>query len=104
MNHRLNMHRTHLLLISILILFSQFIWGQTDSVQVKIKVEGKIRQENDQSISTVIVVNQSTKKGVFGKSDGSFSLECLKTDTLSFTSLGYHSRTVCFKDSVIREN
>lgn len=104
MNQSPIMHRTRLFLISTFLLFAQIMWGQTDSVQVKIKVEGKIRQENDQSISTVIVVNQSTKKGVFGKSDGSFSLECLKTDTLSFTSLGYHSRTVCFKDSVMREN
>ena len=98
------MHRICLSVISIFFLFTHIVTGQTDSVQVKIKVEGKIRQPNDQSISTVIVVNQSTKKGVFGKSDGSFSIECLKTDTLSFTSIGYDSRTICFKDSIMRES
>ena len=73
--------------------------AQSDSIVVEITINGKIREGNDQPISNVIVINQRTKSGFFGKSDGSFSVTCQKTDTLTITSLGYVPRTICFKDS-----
>jgi hypothetical protein len=82
------------------LLFSHFAMAQTDSTIISISVNGKIREGNDQPISNVIVINQRTKSGFFGKSDGSFSISCNKTDTLTITSLGYISRKICFKDSL----
>lgn len=68
----------------------------------EIIVNGTIRQESNQPISNVIIINQRTKTGAFGKSDGSYLVKCLKTDTLTITSLGYYSRNICFKDSTFR--
>ncbi|MEZ4798384.1 MAG: hypothetical protein R2809_01130 [Flavobacteriales bacterium] len=79
-------------------------FGQSDTTTIKlIRVEGKIREQFNQPISNVIVINQSTKTGTFGKSDGSFVISCQKSDTLVITSLGYYSRTICFSDSVKRD-
>lgn len=93
--------KVKILIISVFVLlFSQFVMAQTDSTVISISVNGKIREGNDQPISNVIVINQRTKSGFFGKSDGSFTISCNKTDTLTITSLGYISRKICFKDSV----
>lgn len=86
------------LIISVMAVFAS---GQTDTTTLKlIRVEGKIREQFNQPISNVIVINQRTKSGTFGRSDGSFVISCQKTDTLTITSLGYYSRTLCYRDSV----
>lgn len=77
-------------------------YSQSSAPAQEIVVNGKIRQENNQPISNVIIINQRSKTGSFGKSDGSYSVKCLKTDTLTITSLGYYSRNLCFKDSVFK--
>jgi hypothetical protein len=77
-------------------------YSQSPAPIQEIVVNGKIRQENNQPISNVIIINQRSKTGSFGKSDGSYSVKCLKTDTLTITSLGYYSRNLCFKDSVLK--
>lgn len=93
-----------ILLISFLSAIYNFSIGQIDSTQLNwIEVRGKIREESNQPISNVIVINQRTKSGAFGKSDGSYNIKCLKTDTLTITSLGYYPRNLCFKDSVNKE-
>jgi hypothetical protein len=76
--------------------------SQSPAPAQEIVVSGKIRQENNQPISNVIIINQRSKTGSFGKSDGSYSVKCLKTDTITITSLGYYSRNLCFKDSVLK--
>lgn len=70
--------------------------------QDTIWVYGKIREENNQPISNVIVINQRTRKGTFGKQDGSYAIKCLRTDTLTITSLGYVSRRISFRDSTLK--
>jgi len=68
-----------------------------------IRVIGKVLDEREQPISNTIIVNRRTKTGGFGKPDGTFSVECLKSDSLTVTSLGYFTRTVCFDDSTVKD-
>lgn len=78
--------------------------AQKDSIASPlVRIEGKIREPNNQPISNVIVINQRTKTGTFGRSDGSFVINCTPTDTLTITSLGYYSRNICFKDSIKKD-
>lgn len=64
-----------------------------------IVVRGVLRDEMDQPIPNAIIINRSTKKGSFGKPNGSFDLKCQRGDTLAITSLGYQTRYVTYADS-----
>jgi len=65
-----------------------------------IVVRGVLRDEMDQPIPNAIIINRSTKKGSFGKPNGSFELKCQRGDTLAITSLGYQTRYVTYTDSI----
>ncbi len=91
-----------LLILLLMNLIAAIIEAQTDSLQNPIFVSGHVRDENDQPVSNVIIINKRTRSGSFGKADGSFSIYCGKTDTLAITSLGFHTRNVCFADSGIK--
>jgi hypothetical protein len=73
--------------------------AQSQPTANEVVIVGSAREENDQTIPNLIVINQRTRKGDFGKNDGSFRFSCLKTDTLTLTALGYQSRSICMKDS-----
>ncbi|MEN9638902.1 MAG: hypothetical protein RLZZ262_770, partial [Bacteroidota bacterium] len=66
-----------------------------------VHLDGLVFDEQDQPISNIIVVNQRTKNGSFGKSNGTFSIRCLKSDTISVTSLGFYSRNIVLADSAV---
>jgi hypothetical protein len=74
--------------------------AQTDSLAHPITIKGMVRDEFGQPISNVIIINKRTRSGVFGKADGSFSLQCDRPDTVVITSLGFHPRSLCFVDSL----
>jgi hypothetical protein len=74
--------------------------AQNDTIGQKITIQGLVRDEFDQPVSNVIIINKQTRSGSFGKSDGSFTIECAKTDTLAITSLGFHTRNICYVDSI----
>lgn len=65
-----------------------------------IRVKGRVLEERGQPVPNSIVLNTRTKKGAFGLPDGSFVIECNKSDTLTVTCLGYYARQICFKDSI----
>jgi len=67
-----------------------------------VTVKGKIYEENGQPISNIVIINQRTKSGAFGKPGGVFEISCEKTDTLTLTSLGYFSRSICMRDSALK--
>lgn len=90
------------LFILLLIGLSLVSGGQTDSTIQSITIRGFVKDDNGQPISNSIIVNKRQKSGSFGKSDGSFSIVCLHTDTISFTSLGYHTREISYSDSVFK--
>jgi hypothetical protein len=69
-----------------------------------IVVRGELRDEMDQPIPNAIIINRSTKKGSFGKPNGSFELKCQRGDTLAITSLGYQTRYITYTDSISETN
>jgi hypothetical protein len=85
----------------LLVLFSALSQVTLGQVQpIDITVHGKVREENNLPISNIIIINNRTRTGAFGRNDGSFQIVCHKSDTLTITSLGYNSRRICFKDSI----
>jgi hypothetical protein len=66
-------------------------------------IHGILRDEQDQPIPNAIIINKSTKKGSFGKPNGSFDLKCQRGDTLAITSLGYQTRYVTYTDSLLSQ-
>lgn len=75
--------------------------AQAPADSTRIHISGKLRDENDQPISNAIIINKATKKGTFGKPDGSFDIDCLRSDTLAITSLGFQTRNVSYADSTV---
>ncbi len=63
-------------------------------------IRGELRDEMDQPIPNAIIINRTTKKGAFGKPNGSFELKCQRGDTLAITSLGFQTRYVTYTDSL----
>lgn len=82
---------------------SGLVHAQNESDTAKIIIEGMLLDENGQPISNAIIINRSTKKGAFGRPDGSFLIECLRKDTLAVTSLGFQTRLICYRDSLDRD-
>lgn len=80
------------------LLFVSALHGQIDTS--KVSVAGLVLQENGMPVGNVIIINKRLKQGAFGKSDGTFRIECRRSDTLSITSLGYLSRSISFSDSI----
>lgn len=68
-----------------------------------VRIDGRVRDPHGQGIANAIVVNNRTHSGTFGDARGNFSIYCEKGDTLSVTALGYYTRQLCMKDSVLLE-
>jgi hypothetical protein len=85
-------------------LLCSMAYAQTPSDSTIIHIKGQLRDENDQPISNAIIINKATKKGTFGKPDGSFDIQCLRSDTLAITSLGFQTRNVSYADSSYSDN
>lgn len=88
----------HILCSVFLILATASACGQTRDTTA-IVIRGQLRDEMDQPIPNAIIINRSTKKGSFGKPNGSFELRCQRGDTLAITSLGFQTRYVTYSDS-----
>jgi hypothetical protein len=50
----------------------------------------------------VAVINKRTNTGVYADAEGKFSVSGLQSDTLLFSVIGYNSKKVCLKDSIIK--
>jgi hypothetical protein len=68
-----------------------------------IRIEGRVRDPHGQGIPNAIIVNNRTKTGSFGNSNGFYSIVCEKNDTLSITALSYYTRQLCMKDSLLKD-
>jgi hypothetical protein len=71
--------------------------SQTDSL---IEVSGYLRDDQSLPIPISVIVVSGSNKGIFGNSDGSFSIQCKRQDTLLFTSFGFLTRTIALADSI----
>lgn len=76
---------------------------EVSAQQSQITVHGQVRDENDQPIANIIIINRRTREGSFGRNDGSFTIQCLNTDTIAITSMGYFPRSITFRDSLSKD-
>jgi len=53
----------------------------------------------DAGFFNMVIVNKSVGKGIFGDSDGSFTITLKKKDEIGISVVGYQTAAVCFKDS-----
>ncbi|MEZ4739602.1 MAG: hypothetical protein R2818_09690 [Flavobacteriales bacterium] len=69
--------------------------------QDHITIHGKVINSTDQrSYYDLMIVNKRTRSGNFGNSDGTFTVQALRTDTLLIGSIGHRTKLLCFADSV----
>lgn len=54
-------------------------------------------------LTRMMVINKRTSQGVFAGTDGKFSINALQSDTLLFSVIGYNTKKVCLKDSVVKQ-
>lgn len=69
---------------------------------IHITVHGTVLDENGYVVPNVYVINKRGHDGSFGRPDGTFSVQCYKSDTLLVGSLGFVPRAIAFADSVPR--
>ncbi|MEY3398678.1 MAG: hypothetical protein RL220_1272 [Bacteroidota bacterium] len=73
--------------------------GQTkDSLYT---VSGMIRDQRNLPVSMAMIINMRTQEGIFGNTNGTFSVKCLPADTLMITSFGFLRRPVYLSDTAV---
>lgn len=77
-----------------------------DSDSVTVSVKGKVynAQNPEDRLEDLMIINLRTSQGTFGKSDGTFEVNLLKSDTLLVASTGYEYQKITFKDSAYHQN
>lgn len=94
---------TTLSALSLIIFFSLNVCAQDqDTLVTKIQVEGRAFDETGLYKSDLLVINERTYTGFFGNTDGTFSFEIEKTDTVVLGAIGYSSVKVCYADSAYK--
>ncbi len=81
---------------------NSFSSGLADSL--RITVSGYVTDSKDHSrrLDDLMIINLRTSQGSFGRSDGYFKVDMLRTDTILVASTGYEYKHLYFGDSVIK--
>src|SRR5436190_21247298 len=92
----------HLLTAAFSLFSCLFLFAQTSTDTVSIKIRGLAEDAENPSkqLEDLMIVNLTTQQGNFGYAGGKFSATVRKKDTLLVASTGYEYRKICFKDSV----
>lgn len=89
--------------VSVILFLFFFCFGAMSlQAQEKIRVKGKVTNQQGKAIPGVMVLNQRTYSGFFASSSGDFTTEIQHNDTLSIGAFGMKSTLVSFKDSVYK--
>ncbi len=85
------------------LLFLLFI-SFSHSAQTTVKISGRaFDKENDKlPLPRLMIINIRTSNGVFADAEGKFAISAYQTDTLLFSVIGYNTKKVCLKDSIIK--
>jgi hypothetical protein len=87
-----------------LLLFLIILSAFSASAQAPVTMMGRVYDKDNKqlALSRLMVINKRTNQGNFAGSDGRFSIVILPTDTVIFSALGFRVRSVCFKDSILK--
>jgi hypothetical protein len=85
------------------LLFASSVFAQDSTL---IHIHGRVYDPltAHPDLTNFMVVNLRTQNGIFGKEDGTFSIDIHRSDTLVVAVTGYEFRKFCFKDSTIKEH
>jgi hypothetical protein len=86
-------------LLFLLIIFS--IQGYSQSL---VTITGKAYDKDDSKLPLpkLMIINKRTNNGTFADAEGKFSLSVIKSDTLMFAAIGFMTKKICIKDSVVK--
>lgn len=77
------------------------VFGQEE---VTVQINGKAYNKLSPALrlDDLMIINLRTSQGVFGKADGSFQVNVLKSDTILIASTGYEYKKITMRDSVLQ--
>ena len=79
---------------------------KADSDSVTVSLRGKVYNaaNPEMRLEDLMMINLRTGQGSFGKSDGTFEVNLLKSDTLLIASTGYEYQKITLTDSAYHQN
>jgi hypothetical protein len=83
----------------ILVSIASLAKGQSATITVK---GNAVNSQGLGGLYQVIVINQRTSSGMLAEPNGSFSFNCLKTDTILVSASGFGVKKICFLDSAFK--
>ncbi len=94
------MYRLVFVVLSLLSIFSQRLYGQVDSSSHKVFSGEIIDDSLAYPITSVHIWNESTRMGTFSNSYGEFSIKLRSQDTIVFSAIGYFSSVIVVSSSL----
>lgn len=86
-----------------LILF--FLFPSIQFAQNVVKITGRVFDKENLylPLQQLMVINKRTNNGVFADAEGKFSVNAFQSDTLIFSALGFSTKKICLRDSIIKK-
>jgi hypothetical protein len=74
------------------------------TAQTSIKISGQAFDKENAFLPMpkLMIINKRTNNGSFADAEGKFQIDALQSDTLLFSVIGYHTKKVCLKDSILK--
>lgn len=93
------------LLKAILVVLGVILFVTVSSAQKLITISGRAFDKENSllPIPRLMIINMRTNNGIFADAEGKFSVAAMQSDTLLFSVIGYHTKKVCLKDSIIKK-
>lgn len=85
-----------------LIILLAFLLPAWSFAQEHVTIHGQV-VSSERTMYDLMIVNKRTRSGSFGNSDGTFTVQALRTDTLIIGSIGHQTMLITMRDSVPKE-
>lgn len=89
-----------LCVLIMLLLFSVEIHSQTI---INITGQAFDKENNNLPLPKLMIINKRTNNGSFADAEGKFSINAYQSDTILFSVIGFQTKKICLKDSVIKK-
>ncbi len=82
-----------------------FLFPFVQHAQTSISISGRVfdGSNNQLPLPKLMVINKRTNTGVFADAEGKFSISAYQSDTILFSVVGFNTKKVCLKDSIIKK-
>ena len=77
----------------------------TFNAQNLVRITGRAfdKESSYLPLPKTMIINKRTNNGVFADAEGKFEITAFQSDTLLFSVVGFNTKKVCLKDSVIKK-